>query len=273
MDALNARFRSGGRAQQEGGTKGALASMGVLLSQFDGQDDLERPWRFGSGGYDDRRDRRSAQLIWADMATHVNGPRIPLFNDEFGSREGADADAFGPGFILSSDAFDNDSTTSGGVLCSYIGDGNSFRWLCHPPGASSSCIPGCMSAPPEECTWCADKSESGLPCTLWGGGFGCAYRPDELDQMLAAYVARSGMGYNEVILNAARWAERLPRAIEAVFFLATPRCEASPACRARAVVAHKRFVDDYPEAARDTPLLTMNQSEWHAPFAVSRFAV
>lgn len=272
VDALNARFRSGGTSA----TSGALSSMGVLLSQFDGQDDMDRPWRFGNGGYDDRRDRRSAQLIWAAMATHVahgaeggGGTRIPLFNDEFGTRDGADADAFGPGFVLSSDAFDD---APGGVLCAYMGDGNSFRWLCHPPGLSRSCIPGCMADPPAECTWCSDQSESGLPCQLWGGGFGCAYRPAELDQMLAAYMARKGMGYNEVILNAARWAERLPAAIEAFFYLATERCDASAACRARAVAAHRRFVEEYREAARHTPLLTINQSNWHAPFAVAPVA-
>ena len=67
-----------------------------------------------------------------------------------------------------------------------------------------------------------------------------------------------------------QWHEQLPRSFEAFFFPATPNCRASDACEGATRRAHAAFLRSFPESGM--PLLTLDPSDWEAPFAVAEAA-
>ena len=99
-----------------------------------------------------------------------------------------------------------------------------------------------------------------MPCNGWGG---CAYRPNDLQEMTSAY--NRGGGYNEIVISAKRFEEALPATIEAFVYLACEE-EESDECRkgkARAEHAHQLFEQEYGA----TPLLRLDTADWSEPFA------
>mmetsp|Transcript_47401 Transcript_47401/g.106896 ORF Transcript_47401/g.106896 Transcript_47401/m.106896 type:complete len:188 (-) Transcript_47401:158-721(-) len=131
------------------------------------------------------------------------------------------------------------------ILCSYDHDGLTMKpeKLCHPPGVSNTCIPGCGT---ERCP--EDK--------FWR----CAYPADRLQLMMESHQARTGRAkdHNEVVLNADVWVSNLPRTIEAIFYLQS----SNDAYRQRAEGVHSAFLDAYGVTAAITPLVLFDPSRW-----------
>lgn len=267
-DALNRRFRDGRPSAN-------LSDAGVLLHSLDGYDVVDAPWHPSWGGsmqescrdFADGRcagpgDRVSASFIYHAESKRADRTRIPLFNDA-------------PGFILRPDAVT--------LLCSYADDGGSQSANCHPPGVSDECVPGCTHSD----GYCdpsqgIDAVQDGwCRCSIdW-----CRMRPqpwaaEDLGLMLqqhqkhgATYRGEYGMnsGYNEVILDGAKWDESLPRTIEAVFIVAGSNEAAAVAGRR----VHRDFLAAYFNGTANSsssnsgvPLLELNQSDWERPFRV-----
>ena len=209
--ALNARFRLGGPEA----ASDDIDTVGVLISQFDELSNPARPWLFvDSTQYAQYSDRRSAFLIFGSMPKAQGGwttaGEIPLFG-------------YVGGFVLRPEAF----AERGGVLCGYPYDPHTFNYKCIPPGLSETCVPGC----------CCGGSK-GAPAWVKGfigatAYFQDAYKPGDLRSMLADYVNRApgnARGYNEVIVNEARWHGQLPHSFDAMFFPATTKCAEDAAC-------------------------------------------
>ena len=90
----------------------------------------------------------------------------------------------------------------------------------------------------------------------------------ELPAMLEDFVKRRPeRGYNEVIVSAARWEQRLPHALSAFFYPKTVACAADDGCERRTRAAHARFLSEFPSSRM--PLLTFDPSDWEAPFGVA----
>ena len=254
---LNRRFLAGGVGTS---ALGRLSSFGVLLSQFDELSHSQRPWLFTESGSEEYADRRSAMLIFASMprVQPAAGGKasIPLFGEFDGTGFREDLG----GFVLRPDAFE----ASGGVLCAYPYDPHSFNYKCVPPGLSETCVPGC----------CCGGS-AGAPAWVKGvigdqSYFQDAYPPDDLGGMLRDFIHRADSntrGYNEVILNSARWLDQLPYSIEAMFFPASENCARRPQCEARTRRAHSAFLQEYPSS--NLPLLRLNPTNWRAPFSAT----
>ena len=254
---LNARFRSGGPEARSD----ALHDVGVLISQFDELSRPAKPWLFvETPSYAQYADRRSATLVYASMPHGTGGwsasGQIPLFGTAL---VGDERDDVG-GFVLAPEAFSGE----GGVLCGYPYDPHTFNYRCEPPGLSESCVPGC----------CCGGS-SGAPEWVRGfigahAYFQDAYRPTALRDMLADFGKRpsqGGRGYNEIVVGEARWHTRLPHSFEAFFYPLTSNCRRRPECEAHTRAVHADFLRDYPGSA--VPLLSLDPSNWEAPFAVA----
>ena len=134
--------------------------------------------------------------------------------------------------------------------CAYPADGGSQSALCHPPGRSSTCMPGCKR-------WC-DPAKG---VRNWG----CSWPAENLKEMLVEQRFNSPYGgYNEGILDAATWKQNLPHTIEAVFI----RSEAPERDRTYATAVHTAFLKEYSISSQEAPLLEYNASHTFAPFRV-----
>ena len=69
--------------------------------------------------------------------------------------------------------------------------------------------------------------------------------------------------YNEIVINAFLYADRLPRSVEAFFLLDDPQCD-EKTCKETTRKAHALFTKQYPSA--HVPLLVFKPSEPNAPF-------
>ena len=245
---LNARFLNGG--PNRNGGQISLAQAGVLISQYDELAGDGRPWEHTSKSrYAAFKDRESAMLMYAGMPRTPGWMpgAMPMYSEQ------------GGGFVLRPSVFE---TT--GLLCSYHYDANTFGRKCDPLGLSERCVPGCSTEPPGKCDWCED-------CPNWGQ---CAFRPSQLNEMLTKHAALKPLGdkwqnrgYNELVLDAARWNAQIPRAFEAFFYM---KKNASGGSRAEAEAVHRLFRDDfgYPfDPNSHAPLLTLDPWNWSAPFA------
>ena len=157
VDAINARFAQGGPSDD-------IARAGVLIRAFDEITHPELPWL-------------PCPMVWKGRALSCGkfGDRFPstlLYpgqTDIYSKGEG--------GFVI------NPSGVA--ILCSYDHDGLTMKpeKLCHPPGVSNTCIPGCGT---ERCP--EDK--------FWR----CAYPADRLQLMMESHQARTGRAkdHNEV---------------------------------------------------------------------------
>ncbi|KAL1505014.1 hypothetical protein AB1Y20_008777 [Prymnesium parvum] len=209
LELINLRFAGGGPSA-------ALGTAGVLLHTFDDITDAASPWLpcHEARWCGNLRDRFAASLVYRSHS-HV-----------YSKGEG--------GFVVDPDR--------ARVLCSYHGDGHSMAKACVPSGVSEECVPGCGGGYAgcdvvEKTAWCAcERAE-----------FLCAWKPDELEQMMRQQQreAANGFldlkGYNEVILDAETWLAHLPGTIQAVF--AMKNSEETYKSRAKAV--HERFQQEF----------------------------
>jgi hypothetical protein len=74
-------------------------------------------------------------------------------------------------------------------------------------------------------------------------------------------------GYNELVFSFDVWSAQLPATVEAFFYPLAAECARVDDCEARTRRAHHAFTAAYPQSA--VPLLTLDPTDWHAPFAVA----
>ena len=74
-------------------------------------------------------------------------------------------------------------------------------------------------------------------------------------------------GYNEVIIDAARFKSSLPRAIEAFFVLSDKIRNQQDTNGVNVREAHAAYLAEYKRTADEVPLLTLDRWNWDAPFA------
>ena len=174
------------------------------------------------------------------------------------------------------------------LSCAWSGDGGTMGRACHPaqpakprgllgsvrapPGmgagaATTGCVSGCVSQ-------ATAGGESALDPKFWcsearaaesGEGAWCSgrpWRPTELGAMLR-WQPRAG--YNELILLPDCWRANLPHSVEALFYPKARCTEGSP-CRHKLRSLHQLLRSQYGKYA--PPLLSMDLSDWDAPFAV-----
>ena len=246
VDRINARYREGGPFGHN------LSTAGVLVHQFDTIDEPDpsnaggRMWLL-SVAAPRWSDRISASLISAALAP----PR--LYSD-----------------VLSGLVFSPSATR---ILCTFPQDASTQQdRVCDPPGLSARCVPGCSVH--GRLTWCEHARSDGK----------CAFRPDDWGGMLAEQSRlrhRGGDardGYNEVIVDAAHFADHLPTIVEAIFFMGrdsderctsgwrvgwtTPNLGRSAGrrnhCERYARAAHAHFLARFGLTATDVPLLRLD---------------
>ena len=64
-------------------------------------------------------------------------------------------------------------------------------------------------------------------------------------------------GYNEIVLDGYLYADRLPRSLEAFFYLAGPKCD--DLCFSHVCAAYKLYAEAYPSYAHEhVPLLVLD---------------
>lgn len=138
------------------------------------------------------------------------------------------------------------------ILCAYSKDGGTQHKTCEPRGVSPTCVPGCSGSD-----------------DAWG--------PNDLGKMLAQQLQLHQHGptgrFNEVVLDAAAFAEHLPEAVEAIFFIGhgtashcsstnhwanTQSQQTSNHCEPYARKAHRAFLRKYSLTASDVPLLRLD---------------
>jgi len=222
-----------------------LEEAGVLIHQLDAMDDGRRsidggrtPW-LPCPARDAFNVETWCRPFSDRFSASVVSSRLPFF---FSSRKS--------GFVL--------DPAHASMLCSYPRDGGSMHRLCEPPGASSSCSPGCWGT-----------HEQQHHCQRW-----MVPCYTDLEEMLALHEKRhpfdeldeceqgNGCMYNEVILDAAAWVAALPKTIRAVFFPSS----ASVAEEQRAREIHRDYIESYGLSAHEVPLLRLAVTNPAAPF-------
>ncbi len=197
VDRINRRFREG-RASND------LAAAGVLVHQFDGQEDPSRPWLPCTSDWCLEFADRFASSIISKRAPH-------LFNG-------------GAGGLIFTPALAH-------IFCSYPADGGTMSLTCPRPDANPwrvPCLPGCWVRTPN---WCSATM-------TWE----CSFPPDLLWAMLRTQEAgaskrKPSNRYNEVMVDTKAYVDRLPRSLEAI--VASSRADgAARAAHARILREH-----------------------------------
>ena len=203
-----------------------LTDIGVVIHAFDGQEDPGRKWAVcaptSQCGF--ISDRMSASVIFKGKTAAFSG---------------------GGGVILNPEATR--------LLCAYGGDGGTRGKLCHPPGVSGSCIPGCTSGPRQ---WCNPEevwNNKGAWCD------GRPWRPTDFGKFFE--LDKLSSTYNEVIADGFYWNQHLPHSIEAI--IGSP---GEPAAQA----LHAEFLETYGLSSAQVPLVTFNKEILDAPFTEER---
>lgn len=129
------------------------------------------------------------------------------------------------------------------LFCAYSGDGSTMNKMCDPPGASDRCMPGCPLGH-DDTRWCTRRDE----------GNQCAWRGNQLDQMLMQQVEQHDGGYNEIVLDASSWERGLPHTISAVFYPSFAHDEQKRHARQ----IHASFLRKYALSSADVPLVEYN---------------
>lgn len=234
---------------------------GVLIHHFDNQANKLKPWTpcpqtcFGKECWCAKtKDRLSATFINA-LLPKAQGGRMPTF--EFVDNNAA------AGFVL--------SPYFSRVLCSYPGDGGTINRLCHPPGLSSKCVPGCYreQAHGGGEFWCSDDGAD--------GGGECSFRPSATSSMLEIQrTLPMGGGqttYNEVIVEFESWRQYQPRSIEAVWYMGKmPHCSSQGTammCETYARQVHTNFMASFGLTREQFPLLVFDPFDWVRPFSLA----
>ena len=200
-----------------------LTDIGVVIHAFDGQEDPDRKWAVcppanGQCGF--ISDRMSASVIFKGKTAAFSG---------------------GGGIILNPEA--------SRLLCAYGGDGGTRGKLCHPPGVSGSCIPGCASGSPQ---WC-NPDDAVYDNGAWCGGR--PWRPTDFGKFIE--LDKLSSTYNEVVADGSYWNKHLPHSVEAI--IGSP---GDPAARA----LHAEFLQTYGLTSEQVPLVTFNKEISEAPF-------
>lgn len=172
--ALNRRFR-------EGVASSNLTRAGLLVHQFDAEEDESHPWRGCPKPRTDTRGvgnqcpqfggRFSSSVVNARMRGRSGKGGIRLFS----ARSGV---VFNP--------------REARLNCAYAGDSGSRKW---PATGCSDVL-------------CASASDG------WCGGL--AHKPEQLELVIRS---TQGGAYNEVMVDTARLETALPRAIDAIFYV------------------------------------------------------
>ena len=287
VDALNARFRDGEPSND-------LSAAGVLLHCFDGFEQPTKPWlpsallglearsrraseeealsqdseaTHSSGARAlsaaNSADRMSASLVYARLHQRADRAAIPLFG-------GCNA-----GVVLRPEEQQ--------LLCSYAGDGATQNANCDPPGLSASCVPGCVHS----AGWCdpnAPVTDGWCLCSLgWCRGDPVRpqpWAPKDLAAMIrqhdengpiAAGADDTKSGYNELVLSSEHWVRRLPRSIEAFFYVKSAYDQSPGSSSKLAQFAATTFDFAYNYGGRPDrppPLLRLRPEEWERPFVL-----
>lgn len=252
----------------------ALHEAGVLIHQFDGREDPQKPfapcpqqptgdsgWLCNNKGY--THQRSSASVIYAGMREHLSPQgQIPLFS-------------YDGGVVLDPILTD--------VWCSYATDGSTDynQAYCDDDKIDhAACLPGCGSPP----KWCPEKDHVFGWChcgVQWCGGSPRPWKAEHLGIMLSEHAQfgdafagyGSYKGYNELIIGANAWREHLPKSVEAIFMT---ECEGAGSNTGQALAksceeaerhareVHAAFVRLY--KTPDFPLLRLRINNWEEPF-------
>ena len=201
--------------------------MGVLVRVLDPQINRAEPWLPCDCPTSDR------------FSTSIISARHP---DTY-AREGLN-----PGFVFAP------HIVTDTAMCSYHTDSGTANLQCRPKGRSTFCDPGCkeMDCGPGVRSW---------TCS-WNGLDSIKSMQLEQDANRPMY-QQTQWGYNEVVLDTADWADRLPGAIEAVFIPA----DATPVEFHLGSATHTLFLQKYQLDASAVPLLTYDATRADDPFA------
>ena len=247
MDAINGLFRSGRPSAH-------LASAGVILHQFDGQEEKGRPWVACVEGCMTQGQtvdgRLSSTIVYRALRDRADRQAISL---AFPLRGGL---VLHPYYVT--------------LDCAYADDAASTHQARTP-------LPGC----PDE-RWCDRDDPFAYGADHKACGFkenGPAWRAEDLDTMLKLH-AESGVrytppgwhsGYNEVIISSKSVNDHMPLSILGFFVLRDGETVTSLEKWSVDVVhSHALFLAKYGLAADDVPLLSLDPSNWQAPFSVYR---
>jgi len=231
-----------------GSASNSLENAGVVIHSFDGTEgnsDGSEKWlpcleswclKFS--------DRWSTSVINAHDSAPTADGKINLFSQ-------------GGGFVLS---------PSVELLCSYSHDGGTMtKWCSDDGSAVDGCVPGCE---------CPNDQET--PCTIWcdelGRDYNCAFRPNQLDEMMNRY-RDTKSPYNELVIAAGSgWKSDLPSDLEAIFFVGdedcaneTKTCEEIEGCADTRDV-HSTFLTRFGTTSNVSPLLCLNRGDFQNPF-------
>ena len=258
-----------------------LARAGVMVHELDGQaTDPERPWlpcppTCGDSNAtecmcDRWRDRMSVSMLSGHgHSTNRYGGKIATWDHrKEAARRGTPS---GVGFVL------EPAHTEGTMLCAYDRDVGTGALLCTPPGVSSTCLPGCVAD-----SWCmpiawssSAEGDHGTPLLATAAAQylrqnpspavdppSCSWRPADLDFVIALQEANSNVlrrPYNELIIDVDAWLQRLPSALEAIFY----HCESDATARSVANTMQRALNRTYGVAV---PILGLNRHDWREPF-------
>ena len=231
VTGVNERFNTLTPTAEDGAH---LANAGVIIHQFDAMENPSEPWRPADGFLEDRM---SGSVLFAGMHRDAGAAmqrgigNIKLFADV-------------GGFILRPQF-----TT---IFCAFGGDGGTRGKVCHPPGLSPTCVPGCQTRLRDQ--WCDPYSD--VARDGWCNGY--PWRPEDLGTMLQRY----HNPYAEAVMDSSTWIDNLPWSIEAVFFPST----ATPKAEAEAREIHTNFAKAFGLTKREAPLLRLDVTNWHQPF-------
>lgn len=140
------------------------------------------------------------------------------------------------------------------LLCGWSADGGTNARQCAPLYVSDTCVPGCYGtgingAP----VWCEDRENPGNDCP---------WKPDDFSLLKTKIVSHAAEGpdnYNELVFDAKSWSEHVADTIEAFFVTSTTDA-------AFTITQRQMYLEEYQKAPEDVPLLSLDLSNFEAPF-------
>ena len=223
---LNARFVNGGISND-------LEAAGVLIRQFDNEEDYSAPWRGCPDAHHVREGAGNECAIYGgrfsssivNAAIYAGRTKMTLFSQE-------------SGIVYSPHATK--------LNCIYAADGGTRKM---PTDGCGPLKGFCEPSRSAHDGWC-----DGRPI-----------HPDRIADALRGQIEGS-RPYNEAVINTEYIETHLPHAVDAFFFVAGARSS----LRRRAELAHAKFHAAYPNLlATDAPLLCLDMSDLVRPFRPS----
>jgi len=247
------------RAFQLGHPSDDMSEIGVLMHQWDGQEDHahKQPYKMCQehcmcqGQY--IHGRISSMVIYKGLSERADRRSVPL---PFGDRSG---------ILLNPSSVQMD--------CLYGIDGGTYR-------LNSAERPGCSS------TFCRSsgdgRDQNGQYANACGfnGAPATAYAPKDMKKLLQLHKEHGARwhapgwhsGYNEVVINSAHYNAHLPDAVEAFFYVkghspVTSDLGYGIVIDVRKV--HRDYLAAYHLSADQVPLLQFDPSNWNEPFTLA----